>query len=85
MTFDIAFREMEVLVFCRRLTQIFPWITDKHTRYALVTLHRPSNVDEPEMLMKIMKNLEEIGKAPSKNIFSSSADSTAHPRIAIHN
>ena len=30
--------------------------------YALVTLHRPSNVDEPEMLMKIMKTLEEVSK-----------------------
>ena len=30
--------------------------------YALVTLHRPSNVDEPEMLIKIMKTLEEISE-----------------------
>jgi UDP-N-acetylglucosamine 2-epimerase (non-hydrolysing) len=30
--------------------------------YALVTLHRPSNVDEPELLNKIMDTLEEISK-----------------------
>lgn len=30
--------------------------------YALVTLHRPSNVDEREMLIKIMKTLEEISE-----------------------
>jgi UDP-N-acetylglucosamine 2-epimerase (non-hydrolysing) len=30
--------------------------------YALVTLHRPSNVDEPEMLNKIMTSLNEIGQ-----------------------
>ncbi len=30
--------------------------------YALVTLHRPSNVDKPEMLTKIMKTLEEISQ-----------------------
>ena len=29
-------------------------------RYALVTLHRPSNVDEPVMLAKIMEALEKI-------------------------
>ena len=28
--------------------------------YALVTLHRPSNVDNPELLIEIMKALEEI-------------------------
>lgn len=31
-------------------------------RYALVTLHRPSNVDEPEMLARVLKALEEIAK-----------------------
>ena len=30
--------------------------------YALVTLHRPSNVDEPEMLTEIMKTLVEISR-----------------------
>jgi len=29
-------------------------------RYALVTLHRPSNVDDPAMLARIMKALEEV-------------------------
>ena len=46
----------------RRLTYIFPWITDKQSRYVLVTLHRPSNVDNQEMLIKIMKALEEISQ-----------------------
>jgi UDP-N-acetylglucosamine 2-epimerase (non-hydrolysing) len=31
-------------------------------RYALVTLHRPSNVDEPDMLGRVLKALEEIAK-----------------------
>jgi UDP-N-acetylglucosamine 2-epimerase (non-hydrolysing) len=31
-------------------------------RYALVTLHRPSNVDKPEMLARILKALEEIAR-----------------------
>jgi UDP-N-acetylglucosamine 2-epimerase (non-hydrolysing) len=30
-------------------------------RYALATLHRPSNVDQPEMLRKIVRTLEDIG------------------------
>lgn len=30
--------------------------------YALVTLHRPSNVDQPEMLSALMLALDEIGK-----------------------
>ncbi|WP_337289046.1 UDP-N-acetylglucosamine 2-epimerase (non-hydrolyzing) [Candidatus Methylomirabilis sp.] len=30
--------------------------------YALVTLHRPSNVDEPDMLARVLKALEEIAK-----------------------
>jgi UDP-N-acetylglucosamine 2-epimerase (non-hydrolysing) len=30
--------------------------------YALVTLHRPSNVDEPHMLRKIISTLDEISK-----------------------
>ncbi|PYT09326.1 MAG: UDP-N-acetylglucosamine 2-epimerase (non-hydrolyzing), partial [Acidobacteria bacterium] len=32
-------------------------------RYALVTLHRPSNVDNPAMLHKILKTLSEIAEA----------------------
>jgi UDP-N-acetylglucosamine 2-epimerase (non-hydrolysing) len=32
----------------------------RNENYALVTLHRPSNVDEPEMLANIIKTLEEI-------------------------
>jgi UDP-N-acetylglucosamine 2-epimerase (non-hydrolysing) len=32
-------------------------------RYALVTLHRPSNVDNPEILRSIMNALNEIGKS----------------------
>jgi len=31
-------------------------------RYALVTLHRPSNVDEQKMLSEVMKTLEEISQ-----------------------
>ncbi|MEW6536914.1 MAG: UDP-N-acetylglucosamine 2-epimerase [Candidatus Auribacterota bacterium] len=31
--------------------------------YALVTLHRPSNVDEPDMLANIMKTLQEISQS----------------------
>lgn len=31
-------------------------------RYALVTLHRPSNVDEPEMLARVLKALDTIAK-----------------------
>ncbi len=31
-------------------------------RYALVTLHRPSNVDESDMLARVLKVLEEIAK-----------------------
>jgi len=31
-------------------------------RYALVTLHRPSNVDEPEVLLEIVKGLEAAGR-----------------------
>jgi UDP-N-acetylglucosamine 2-epimerase (non-hydrolysing) len=30
--------------------------------YAVVTLHRPSNVDDPAMLGRIMGALEEIGR-----------------------
>jgi len=37
-------------------------INELDDAYALVTLHRPSNVDEPEMLIKIMKTLEEISE-----------------------
>lgn len=32
------------------------------SNYALVTLHRPSNVDEPDMLRKIMFTLDEISQ-----------------------
>ena len=35
-------------------------IEEFEENYALVTLHRPSNVDEPRMLSEIMKTLEEI-------------------------
>lgn len=59
---DTLIRLQELAADVRRLTQIFPLITDKHSRYALVTLHRPSNVDEPEMLMTIMKTLEDVSK-----------------------
>jgi len=37
-------------------------INELDDAYALVTLHRPSNVDEPEMLIKIMRTLEEISE-----------------------
>ena len=38
-----------------------PAINVAGERFALVTLHRPSNVDEPEMLGKIVRTLAEIG------------------------
>lgn len=34
----------------------------RDANYALVTLHRPSNVDAPEMLTSIMRTLEEISQ-----------------------
>jgi len=37
-------------------------LSDKGERYALVTLHRPSNVDEPEMLGQVFAALEEISR-----------------------
>jgi UDP-N-acetylglucosamine 2-epimerase (non-hydrolysing) len=36
---------------------------DKPSQYALVTLHRPSNVDDPAVLRSILEALEEISKA----------------------
>ncbi|MFH1954129.1 MAG: UDP-N-acetylglucosamine 2-epimerase (non-hydrolyzing) [Pseudomonadota bacterium] len=42
----------------RRWTQML----QEDENYALVTLHRPSNVDEPGMLTEIMKTLEEISR-----------------------
>jgi len=32
-------------------------------RYALLTLHRPSNVDQPETFLKILEGLEELSKS----------------------
>src|SRR5690606_19362976 len=37
-------------------------LPDLPERYALVTLHRPSNVDEPVMLRQIMQTLNRIGQ-----------------------
>ncbi|MDP8293127.1 MAG: UDP-N-acetylglucosamine 2-epimerase (non-hydrolyzing) [Candidatus Orphnella occulta] len=37
-----------------------PTIKNLPNDYALVTLHRPSNVDDPQMLVQILKALEEI-------------------------
>jgi len=42
-----------------QITQITQKGKDKNG-YALVTLHRPSNVDDPGMLRRIMKTMEEI-------------------------
>jgi UDP-N-acetylglucosamine 2-epimerase (non-hydrolysing) len=36
---------------------------DKPQRYALVTLHRPSNVDDPKVLGPILQALEEISRS----------------------
>jgi UDP-N-acetylglucosamine 2-epimerase (non-hydrolysing) len=36
---------------------------DKPERYALVTLHRPSNVDDPNVLGRILGALDEISKS----------------------
>ena len=35
---------------------------DELSEYALVTLHRPSNVDDPNILFELMTTLEEISK-----------------------
>lgn len=59
---DTLTRLQELAADERRLTQIFPWITDKHSRYALVTLHRPSNVDDSEMLVNIIEVLQGIAE-----------------------
>ena len=59
---DTLIRLQELAADERRLTQIFPWITDKHSRYALVTLHRPSNVDDSEMLISIMRTLQRLAE-----------------------
>jgi UDP-N-acetylglucosamine 2-epimerase (non-hydrolysing) len=37
-------------------------LMDVPTRYALITLHRPSNVDDPAMLRRIIQTLEEISR-----------------------
>lgn len=37
-------------------------LVEKGERYALVTLHRPSNVDKPEMLGQVFAALEEISR-----------------------
>jgi len=51
---DTLVRMQELAADKRRLTQI------KQKNYALVTLHRPSNVDDSGMLVNIMGALEEI-------------------------
>jgi UDP-N-acetylglucosamine 2-epimerase (non-hydrolysing) len=39
--------------------------TDGTTRYALLTLHRPSNVDQPETFLNILEGLQELsGSCP---------------------
>ena len=53
---DTLVRLKELATESHRLTQI------KQEPYALVTLHRPSNVDEPGMLTEIMKALVEISR-----------------------
>jgi UDP-N-acetylglucosamine 2-epimerase (non-hydrolysing) len=40
-----------------------PAINDFLERYALVTLHRPSNVDDPAMLGQIVETLSEVSRA----------------------
>ena len=37
-------------------------LMDVPTRYALITLHRPSNVDDPVMLRRIVEALEEMSR-----------------------
>jgi UDP-N-acetylglucosamine 2-epimerase (non-hydrolysing) len=37
-----------------------PELEDLHERYVLVTLHRPSNVDEPDMFQRIIRTLDDL-------------------------
>jgi len=59
---DTLIRLQELAGDERRLTQIFPWITERQGPYVLVTLHRPSNVDDSEMLVSIMEALQRIAQ-----------------------
>jgi UDP-N-acetylglucosamine 2-epimerase (non-hydrolysing) len=48
---------------CRHLEKARKIRIDKPDRYALVTLHRPSNVDDPAVLRPILEALEEISRS----------------------
>lgn len=51
---------------CLRLAErpsIFESFEVKREQYALLTLHRPSNVDDPQVLAEILEALKEIQKA----------------------
>ena len=37
------------------------WTEEESSTYALVTIHRPSNVDDPQMLHRVFSALEQIG------------------------
>lgn len=54
---------IDSLIYFLDLAQKSPILSDLHLEpqnYVLVTLHRPSNVDNPENLLKILKVFEEI-------------------------
>lgn len=46
----------------------------EHMEYAYVTLHRPSNVDDKEVLIKIAETIRQIGDAGIRTVFP------VHPR-----
>lgn len=46
-----------------RSFKVKPHIIDDLNKYAVVTLHRPSNVDEPESLANLLATLTEISKS----------------------
>lgn len=47
-----------------RAEALWPDLRDRYglDRFGLITLHRPSNVDEPERLAEILRTLDEIGR-----------------------
>ncbi len=57
---------IDALMRCRSLAEkssIFKELGVERGKYALVTLHRPSNVDDPQVLLEILKAIIEIQKS----------------------